>query len=64
MIGKTGVADSLARRFQEAGVTAQQRTFAGVTHEFFGMSPVLARAREAQQMAASALQQAFGTSNR
>lgn len=49
----------LARRFEESGVPVQQRTFAGVTHEFFGMTPVLAKAREAQQMAGSALRQAF-----
>jgi acetyl esterase/lipase len=50
----------LARRFRESGVEVQQRTFAGVTHEFFGMTPVLAKAREAQQMAADALTRAFG----
>jgi acetyl esterase/lipase len=53
--------EALARRFQQAGVTAQQRTYAGVTHEFFGMTPVLAKAREAQQFAAAALRQAFGS---
>ena len=50
----------LARRLEESGVPVRQRTFAGVTHEFFGMTPVLAKAREAQQMAADALRQAFG----
>jgi acetyl esterase/lipase len=52
--------EMLARRLQDAGVQTQQRTFAGVTHEFFGMTPVLSKAREAQQFAAAALQQAFG----
>jgi acetyl esterase/lipase len=50
----------LARRFEESGVHVEQRTFDGVTHEFFGMTPVLAKAREAQQMAANALRRAFG----
>ena len=52
--------ERLAQRFRESGVAVEQRTFAGVTHEFFGMTPVLAKAREAQQMAADALRQAFG----
>ena len=50
----------LARRLRESGVQVEQRTFAGVTHEFF-MTPVLAKAREAQQVAADALTRAFGT---
>jgi acetyl esterase/lipase len=52
--------ERLAERFRASGVDVQQRTFAGVTHEFFGMTPVLAKAREAQQMAADALTRAFG----
>lgn len=51
--------ERLAQRFQQSGVRAEQRTFDGVTHEFFGMGAVLAKAREAQQMAAAALRQAF-----
>ena len=51
----------LAQRFREAGVEVTQRTFDGVTHEFFGMTPVLAKAREAQAMAADALRRAWGT---
>lgn len=43
-----------------AGVPVEQRTFAGVTHEFFGMTSVLAKAREAQTMAGAALRRAFG----
>ena len=53
--------ERLARRFQESGVAVEQRTFDGVTHEFFGMGPVLAKAREAQRMAAQALIKAFGS---
>ena len=52
----------LAKRFEASGVEVAQHTFAGVTHEFFGMAPVVATAREAQRMAADALMKAFGTS--
>lgn len=51
--------EQLALRYESAGVPAQQRTWSGVTHEFFGMTPVLAKAREAQQFAADALRDAF-----
>ena len=49
----------LERRFRESGVAVQRHVFDGVTHEFFGMTPVLAKAREAQQMAAEALRRVF-----
>ena len=52
--------ERLERRFRESGVAVQRRVFDGVTHEFFGMTPVLAKAREAQQMAAQALRAAVG----
>lgn len=54
--------EQLAERMRVAGVQVEQRTFAGVTHEFFGMTPVLAKAREAQAMATQALRRAFGES--
>lgn len=53
--------EMLAKRFKESGVEANQRTFSGVTHEFFGMAPVVAKAKEAQRMAADALTKAFGS---
>jgi len=37
----------------------EQRTFDGVTHEFFGMAAVLGKAREAQQLAADSPRRAF-----
>ncbi|NUO62632.1 MAG: alpha/beta hydrolase [Gemmatimonadaceae bacterium] len=49
----------LERRLRESGVDVQRRVFDGVTHEFFGMTPVLAKAREAQQLAAESLRGAF-----
>ena len=51
----------LADRFKAASVPVTQRTFMGVTHEFFGMSAVVTKAREAQEMAAQALRSALGT---
>ncbi len=50
----------LAERLRASGVAVEQRTFDGVTHEFFGMTPVLSKAREAQRYAAERLRLAFG----
>jgi acetyl esterase len=38
----------------------QQKTYDGVTHEFFGMGKVVDAAMEAEQMAADALKKGFG----
>ena len=51
----------LARKMKEAGVRVTQRTYPGVTHEFFGMSAVLEAARDAQSLAGRALREALGT---
>ncbi len=53
--------EMLAQRLRAAGVDTQQRTFEGVTHEFFGMGAVIDKAMAAEQMAADALKRAFGT---
>ena len=45
---------------RQAGVDVQQRTFAGVTHEFFGMAVVVPQAVEAQAFAVGRLRAAFG----
>lgn len=42
------------------GVAVERRTWDHVTHEFFGMAPVLADAREAQAYASARLKAAFG----
>jgi acetyl esterase len=52
--------EMLATRLRQAGVSVEQRTFAGVTHEFFGMAALLEQAVQAQDMAASRLKQSFG----
>jgi acetyl esterase len=50
--------EMLARKLQEAGVTVAQKTYGGVTHEFFGMGVVHDKAKEADAMA-DALKRAF-----
>ena len=51
--------EELAQRMADAGVSVKQQTFPGVTHEFFGMAAVLEQAVQAQDLAASRLQEAF-----
>lgn len=50
----------LAEKLGAAGGQVQQKTFNGVTHEFFGMGALLDEAVAAEQMAADALKKAFG----
>lgn len=52
--------EELASRLRAEGIPVQQRTFQGVTHEFFGMAAVLEQAVQAQEMAAMRLREAFG----
>ena len=51
--------EGLADRFARSGVPAAQRTYAGVTHEFFGLAPVLTSARDAQRFVGERLRDAF-----
>lgn len=53
--------EALARRLQSAGVPVEQRTYNGVTHEFFGMGAVLYEAQDAMLFATAGLMRAFGT---
>ncbi len=50
-----------AMRLQQYGVSANQKTFPGVTHEFFGAGAVIDTAKQAVQMAAMGLKSSFGT---
>jgi acetyl esterase/lipase len=50
----------LAERLAAAGVTVEQMTYPGVTHEFFGMGTVVPQAQEAVDMATANLREAFG----
>jgi acetyl esterase/lipase len=53
--------EMLADKLRAAGVDVQQKTYDGVTHEFFGMGKVVDAAMEAEQMAADALKKGFGS---
>jgi acetyl esterase/lipase len=51
--------EMLAQKLQAAGVSVTQKTYDGVTHEFFGMGVVHDKAKDAEGMAADALKKAF-----
>ena len=51
--------ETLAARLRAAGVSVSARDYAGVTHEFFGMSAVVAKAKDAQAFAAGFLKTGF-----
>jgi acetyl esterase/lipase len=53
--------EMLADKLRAAGVDVQQKTYDGVTHEFFGMGSVVDAAMQAEQMAADALKKGFGS---
>lgn len=52
--------EMLAEKLRAAGVAAEQRTWPGATHEFFGLAPVVPDAVEAQRLAATRLRAALG----
>ena len=52
--------ETLAGALRSAGVPVQQRTFPGVTHEFFGMGKVVKGAYDAEGYAVARLKTAFG----
>lgn len=49
-----------ADKLKAAGVAVTYKSYAGVTHEFFGMGAVIDEARQAEQLAAQELTKAFG----
>ena len=51
--------EMLAQKMKAAGDEVTQTTYAGVTHEFFGMAAVVEDAEKAQQQAVDALKSAF-----
>ena len=51
--------ETLAAALQEAGVEVEQRTFAGVTHEFFGLGKVVPTALQAEQYVVARLLATF-----
>ncbi|CAN5444906.1 alpha/beta hydrolase [soil metagenome] len=52
---------NLAGKLKDAGVATELRDYKGVTHEFFGMGSVVAKAKDAQEYASAQLKSAFGT---
>ena len=51
--------ETLAQKLQAAGVAVEQRTFPGVTHEFFGMGAVVQQAKMAEDFASTRLRASF-----
>jgi acetyl esterase/lipase len=49
-----------ADKLKDAGVDTEYKLYDGVTHEFFGMATVVPQAKEAQELAAKNLKNAFG----
>lgn len=53
--------EQLAKQLKAAGVRVEQKTWKGVTHEFFGMGAAVPEAKEAEQWAGARLAKAFST---
>jgi len=53
--------EAYAGRLREAGVSVKSTIYEGVTHEFFTMSAVIDKAKQAVAEAAAGLKSAFGT---
>lgn len=51
---------NLADKLKAAGVQTDLKEYAGVTHEFFGMGSVVAKAKDAEDYTAGKLKAAFG----
>ncbi len=51
--------ETLATAMRNAGVKVEQKTFPGVTHEFFGMAAVVRGAKDANDLAVARLKAAF-----
>ena len=51
--------ETLAQAMRTAGVAVEQRTFPGVTHEFFGLGKVVRGAQEAETYAVGRMRSAF-----
>ena len=51
--------EALAQKLRGLGVSVEQRTFPGVTHEFFGMGAVVVQAKAAEDFASMRLKASF-----
>ncbi|WP_277978910.1 alpha/beta hydrolase [Sphingomonas phyllosphaerae] len=56
--------ETLATAMRAAGVKVEQKTYPGVTHEFFGMAKVVRGAKDANDLAVARLKAAFAASAR
>ncbi|SFN81958.1 alpha/beta hydrolase [Sphingomonas sp. OK281] len=56
--------ETLAVAMRAAGVKVEQKTFPGVTHEFFGMAKVVRGAKDANDLAVARLKTAFAAAPR
>ena len=56
--------DMIVAKLKEAGVETTHQLYTGVTHEFFGMDAVVAKAREAQDFAVTQIKKGFGDNRR
>ena len=54
--------EMLSDKLKQAGVSTEQKTYAGMTHEFFGTGAVVAKAKDAEDYAVSRLKAAFASS--
>ena len=54
--------ETLAEKLRAAGVSVEQKTYAGTAHEFFGMGMVVDKGMDAERMAGDALKKVFGGS--
>lgn len=53
--------DMIVEKLKAAGVDTTHQLYTGVTHEFFGMDAVVAKAKEAQDFAAAQIKKGFGS---
>jgi acetyl esterase/lipase len=53
--------EMLATKLRAAGVNTEQRTFPGVTHEFFGMGAAVPTAKDAEALGIARLKAALGS---
>jgi acetyl esterase/lipase len=51
--------EKLSKRMEEQGVKVEYKNYNGVTHEFFGMAPVVPEAKEAQALGSENLKDSF-----
>lgn len=57
-------ADMLEAALKNAGVKVTHKIYDGVTHEFFGMGAVVAKAKDAQKLAGEQLKQSLGATTK